>query len=112
MRNSYINKREFFDLPGGGLRFFENSTRGLVREVLEETGISIRLLKPFNVYDVIRPFVHMTIITYLCICDTSKVILSGEHDGYMWIGKNEVENSPVPIWMKRIFKEAFAEFEK
>lgn len=106
MESSYINRREPWDLPGGGLRFFENCPNGLLREIEEETGIIAKIIEPFNVYDVIKSNIHLTIITYICECDTYNVYLSSEHDAFYWLTLDEVRNSNIPKWLKREFEAA------
>lgn len=101
-----MNKKEAWDLPGGGLHFFETSTKGLVREVKEETGIYVHIIEPFSVFDVIKNNIHLTIITYICVCDTYNVTLSDEHDAFYWLTLEDVKNKDIPKWMKKEFEKA------
>lgn len=107
IENSYINKREVWDLAGGGLRFFESSPKGLLREIKEETDLDVSIIEPFTVYDVIKPNIHMTIITYLCTCDTYDVKLSEEHDAFYWLTLDELMEKDIPKWLKKEFEIAF-----
>ena len=95
IKSSYINKNEPWDLPGGSVRYSENSMEGLLREIKEETSLKVRIVKPMRVFDAIKPKVHMTIVTYLCEYHSSK----------------EAENMKLPSWMLKDINLAFAELE-
>ena len=107
MAKSMVNKREVYDLPGGGVRFYETSLEGLKREIFEETGLSVKVLELFSFYDILRPNLHLSIVTYLCEYESGEVFLSWEHDRYEWVSKEDVENGSMPDWMKRDFLKVF-----
>ena len=71
--------------PGGKLQIDEDPLKGLQREVLEETGLQIRVFQPVtswfgNFYNV-----PLFSVDYLCTCDGNAVILSQEHSDYLWL---------------------------
>lgn len=109
-RSSMISK-ETWDLPGGGVRFFETAEKGLLREISEETKLKVNILKPLNLYDIVRPTIHMAIFTYVCEFEQGEVILSSEHEKYYWIEKHKIDDYDVPKWLKRDFLNAFEEYE-
>ena len=43
MAGSYMNKYQKWDLPGGGLHFYEKAEDGLLREIREETSLSVEI---------------------------------------------------------------------
>ncbi len=104
IENSFINRREPWDLPGGGVRFFESSERALFREIKEETQLKVRPCKVINVYDVIKTNLHMIILTYACEYVEGEVVLSDEHDAFYWMDIEEMESREVPKWMIRMIK--------
>lgn len=106
MEKSFLNRYEPWDLPGGGVRFFETSQRALFREIREETQLDVRLIGILNAYDAIKSRLHMLILTYMCEYIGGEVILSCEHDSYYWLTVEEMESLDVPKWMIRIFKSA------
>jgi ADP-ribose pyrophosphatase len=81
--------RDWWEFPGGTLEFGENPEQTLVRELREETGLQVvpdRLLYVWSA--IVREEYQIIIITYLCRCeDTSRILLSEEHSGYMWADK-------------------------
>ncbi len=105
-----VNKKEICDLPGGGVRFYETSMDGLNREVYEETRLKVRVLELFSFYDVLRPTLHLSLVTYLCEYESGDVSLSWEHDRHEWIGINDIDSSRLPEWMKRDFRKALARY--
>lgn len=101
MECSYMNKYQKWDLPGGGLHFYEKAEEGLRREIWEETALRVSVGKPVSLFDVIRRQVHLCIFTYACAWEEGQVCLSEEHEEYMWMTAAEVEQSALPFWMKR-----------
>ena len=110
MAKSMVNKRESCDLPGGGVRFYETSIEGLNTEVYEETRLKVKVLDLFSFYDVLRPNLHLSLVTYLCEYESGELSLSWEHDRHEWIGKDDIDSSSMPEWMKRDFRKAFQKY--
>ncbi len=106
IEGSYMNQKEAWDLPGGGVRFFESSPRGLLREISEETGLTVEIIKPLSIFDAIKSRLHLTIITYLCLYRHGDVMLSQEHDAFYWMTYAEGREKNIPSWMLRDFEEA------
>lgn len=101
MEASYMNSRLKWDLPGGGLHFFERAEEGLQREVLEETNLHISMEQPIALFDLIKHHVHLCIFTYACCWKAGQVHLSPEHEAFYWLTEQEVRESQLPHWMKR-----------
>lgn len=84
-----------FDLPGGRVKSGERFDEGLRREVYEETGLQIRIEKPFYVGEW-RPVVkeepwQIVGIFFTCTADSDRVILSTDHDTFEWIDPKNYE---------------------
>lgn len=101
MAGSYMNKYQKWDLPGGGLHFYEKAEDGLLREIREETSLSVEIGRPVSMFDIIRHQIHLCIFTYAAVWTGGEVQLSKEHDGFLWLHKDKVEESELPHWMKR-----------
>lgn len=100
---------EVWDFPGGGVQQGEHCLNALKREIMEETALEVAVGKPFHVFDVIRPQVHLCIITYVSDYIDGEVFLSGEHDAYFWFTREEMKYQGIPKWMLRQVEEAFEE---
>lgn len=92
------------DLPGGGIEASEAMKSGLIREVLEETGLTIlppdaQLLWTKTVADdanIIR-------LLYACKSHADTVRLSFEHDAYTWVPLKDIADElDHPHWSEGI----------
>ena len=83
-RSSYVDKYAGeWDLPGGHLKQNENLISGLIREVEEETSLTIRDPKFFKQLENI----HFFKANY----DSQKISLSHEHVDYKFMDKKELD---------------------
>src|SRR5574342_755171 len=85
-----------FDVVGGRLKPGQRFDESLLREIKEETGLSVTIGKPFFVNEW-RPVVkgeqwHIVGTFFECHADTDKVTLSVDHDEYRWIEPKEYAN--------------------
>lgn len=78
-----------WEIPGGRVKGGEDPHLALKRETKEETGLSIRILKPLNVQHFKKnPNLAITMIIFLCTCDSTDVKLSPEHSNFKWVPVN------------------------
>lgn len=98
-----------FDFPGGKIQ--ENELRpgvvaggavdllnSLKREVKEETGLEVEVIKPYEVwyFEVLRkthPLVGKKVYMVLFLCKHigGEIKLSGEHNKFIWADKNDYQ---------------------
>ena len=75
-----------FELPGGKMAFGETAEETVIREVYEETGLNIRPVKLIDTWNYVSETRQVTGIIYLCSAnDHEEVVLSEEHDQYLWL---------------------------
>ena len=98
MEGSFMNSHQKWDLPGGGLHFFEKAEEGLLREIREETDLRVSVGPPLSLFDAIKHHIHLCIFTYACSWTGGELRLTEE----------EAEKSELPHWMKRDIRAAFA----
>lgn len=95
----YTKRYEDYSLPGGGLNTGEDHIKGLVRELVEETGAkNITNIKPFGVYEEYRPW-HKTdydiqhMISYCYTCTVSDELGACKMETY------EINNGMSAKWV-------------
>jgi 8-oxo-dGTP diphosphatase len=78
---------------GGRIKQFEEPEEALRREVKEETGLDIEILKPLAVFHDYRgkrtAENELLIVTYWCKAQSNQVVLSNEHSAYQWVSPQE-----------------------
>ncbi|MCX6717228.1 MAG: NUDIX domain-containing protein [Candidatus Taylorbacteria bacterium] len=92
------------DLPGGRMKFGENAEESLRREVDEEIGIKIKIIKPSRIWGFVKDNLHLVGITFLAEFLSGEFKLSGEHTKYEWIDKEKILAGDYPDWIKEEFK--------
>lgn len=92
------------DTPGGRMKFGENAEESLKREVEEETGMMIEIIKPSHVWGFVKDDLHLVGVTFLAKYIGGEFRLSGEHTKFRWVNKEEILNGDYPEWIKEEFK--------
>jgi|SRR3989344_5438794 len=82
-----------FDVVGGRVKPGQRFDKSLIREIQEEIGLIARIGNPFFVNEW-RPVIkgepwQIVGIFFECFADTDKVVLSKDHEEYIWIDPKE-----------------------
>jgi len=101
-----------WELPSGKREPLEPSEDSLIREVREETGLDVKILMPFSVFDyqIEKPdeIRDSTQVNFLVIPVNGKgVKLSGEHQAFAWIAENEIDTYGLDDTVKNVIRTAF-----
>jgi len=111
--------KDFWAIPGGILNLGETLQEGAEREILEETGISIRAGKPIFCFDSIRTDEESRIRFHFVVVDVEAEYLSGEPRGgddaraARWFSSEELVGIPVSDKTLRLLDEiGFASAER
>lgn len=84
MHNNGV-KEDLWELPGGRMEYGETAEETLMREIAEETGVTVKPIKLLDTWNLVKKEYQITGIIYLCILDKGEVRLSDEHDAFKWI---------------------------
>lgn len=101
-----------WDFPGGVLEFGEDLIKGIAREVKEEAGLKV---KKFEFMDAASGFndneEFWVTICYVAFVSKPKIVLSYEHDCYLWIKPQKfqtLKSSPRNReFLRRVLKSKF-----
>ena len=77
------------DLPGGEIELDESIENGLVREVVEETGLEVRINSNDLTHSWRSLFGEQQILYETQISTEEEVVISWEHDAYEWVSDEE-----------------------
>ena len=79
-----------WDLPGGKVDPGENFTQGILREVAEETGLTISIQRVGGVAESESPTNKVVYLILEGRLESGQVQLSSEHDEYVWVNRREL----------------------
>lgn len=98
-------------LPGGRLERDENPKDGILREISEETGLTVDLIAPVDIWygDFGRGI--FVSIDYLAIDAKGEIRLCPEHSDYCWVTIEDLRNDHPPLEKKKPFFN-LTDFEK
>jgi 8-oxo-dGTP diphosphatase len=100
-----VNPNEW-DLPGGKIRFGEHPLDGIKREVAEEVGVKIKIIKPLDVWTFFKDNRKTQVIgiTFLAKIISGKVKIGKEHTRYRWILPKDIEKYKIHKGIKETIK--------
>ncbi len=91
--NTDDHKPNVWETVGGGMDIKESPQQALAREIIEETGLSVEVKNPFNVFTFKKDTGEFKVgITFICKYLGGDVVLSSEHTDYKWIKSEEFVN--------------------
>jgi len=110
-----------WSIPGGTLELGESLEEGVARELLEETGIVVRVIELIEVFDRIysddgkiaaafhrKPRFHYVIVDYLCLRIGGEPRAGSDVTDVAFAREDELANFHLTETATRILKKAFA----
>ena len=97
-----------WDLPGGKVDPGENFTQGILREVAEETGLTISIQRVGGVAESESPTNNVVYLILEGRLESGQVQLSSEHDEYVWVNRWELPKMELADQF-RAFAQAYSE---
>jgi len=110
-----------WSIPGGSLEIGESLQTGVARELLEETGLEVRVLDLIEVFDRIyiqpgdggggtpqRPKFHYVIVDYLCERISGEARAGSDVTDVAFAREDELENFHLTEIATRVLRKAFA----
>jgi 8-oxo-dGTP diphosphatase len=110
-----------WSIPGGTLELGETLEEGVARELLEETGLTVKVIELIEVFDRIymestagagaqkkRPRFHYVIVDYLCERVAGEAVAGSDVTDVAFASEEELEKYKLTETATRILKKAFA----
>ncbi|MCL1902208.1 MAG: NUDIX domain-containing protein [Alphaproteobacteria bacterium] len=91
-----------WDIPGGRIDFGETPIDAIAREIMEETGLSVKIGTPWSTWTFMidNSDVQVVGVTMLAEYIGGEIKLSDEHLEYRWIDPSEFEHLPTDKSLK------------
>jgi len=90
---------------GGKIEFGEDLETALMREIMEETGLDVRVERILYATTFkTSPTRQIVLLTYLCTTDGKEISISTEHMDYLWATEEQLK--------ARLPQEILADFER
>ena len=96
-----------WELPGGGIDEGETFKEGLTRELAEETGLKVKdIIGIFKGFDYTNEKHRVRQVNFLVTTDTYEITLSHEHESFLWVGIDGINNLTMTEEMRKCIREA------
>jgi 8-oxo-dGTP diphosphatase len=106
-----------WSIPGGTLELAETLEQGVAREILEETGLEVRVLELIEVFDRIyfgngepkgRPRFHYVIVDFLCERIAGVPVAGSDVTDVAYVREEDLGQYGLTETATRILRKAFA----
>lgn len=99
-----------WNLPGGGMESGETAEQGLLREVMEEVGVSVRIVRLVGVYS--KPQKNEIVLTFLCkLISEDEPGTSDEVSEVGWFRPDRLPDDTLPKHRQRVMDAALGQRE-
>ena len=91
---------DMWNLPGGGLEKGESPWGGVIREVKEETGFDVEIIRICGIYA--KPNKDEIVFNFECKITGGKATINDEAKDIQWFTLDEIPHNTVPKQVERI----------
>ena len=99
-----------WDLPGGKVDVGENLEQGLLREVAEETGLTVSLQRVLGAAEAESPTKRVAYLIFEGSVESGQVHLSSEHDDFTWVERQGLATMDLADQFRK-FAQAYSKTE-
>ena len=105
----------YWSLPGGLIETGERVEDALRREVFEETGLRVKPLRLFGVYERIMPDAegrteyHYLLIDYVCKVSGGKIRAADDVSNVRWVRQPELDEYQLTAGTREVIDQAFSD---
>lgn len=98
-----------YDLPGGSVEISETPECALLREIEEETGLSVEIMRPvFNFTEFQNNSRHQFWLIYECRYLSGEIRLNPEeHSEYFWANLEDISSLPKIVYLNELINSKF-----
>jgi len=106
-------QKGLWSLPGGALELGESLQQGVTREVLEETGLEVRVLEFAGVFERIMTDdsgaveYHYVLLDYLCEQTGGALSAGDDAAEAAWVNRAELTDRPLTPGLQAVIEKAF-----
>ncbi len=94
------NDSNLWTLPGGGLKEGESPWQGVIREIKEETGYDVEVIRLIGVYS--KPKKNEIVLLFKCKIIGGKMRLNEEAKDIRYFSPKEIPENTIPKQAERI----------